>query len=212
MKFTTLLSAITLGSLSFQAAAQDTTVSTRYQLSVQTQLPGVVYPTLMFANGSAYIGNIKYNTYSEPLLRTSWWLSLPMNLIPPHALPSPANQAVTHLIKHWRNSQFLVLTQSMEMGLLHFTPRPQVGRHSLCMRTRHDLSASPYRTRLIFRRELRLLGLGFLMETLSCRVMERYALFIPFYFVGLRLVANSQHLDFWEMDRLPSLQGCDALR
>lgn len=33
-----------------------------------------------------------------------------------------------------------------------------------------------------------------------------------FYFVGLRLVANSQHLDFREMDRLPSLQGSDALR
>ncbi|CCX30324.1 hypothetical protein FPQ18DRAFT_313528 [Pyronema domesticum] len=68
MKFTALLSAIILGALSSQAAAQDTTASTRYQLSVETQLPGVVYPTLMFANGSAYIGNIKYNTYSEPLL------------------------------------------------------------------------------------------------------------------------------------------------
>ncbi|KAI5821419.1 hypothetical protein BZA77DRAFT_299518 [Pyronema omphalodes] len=68
MKFTTLLSAITLGFLSSQTAAQDTTASSRYQLSVQTQLPNVVYPTLMFANGSAYIGNIKYNTYSEPLL------------------------------------------------------------------------------------------------------------------------------------------------
>ncbi|CCX30323.1 Protein of unknown function [Pyronema omphalodes CBS 100304] len=58
-----------ISALIASSAAQDTTVYNKYILTVHPRLNGVIYSNLMFVNGSAYVGNIKYHDYSEPLLR-----------------------------------------------------------------------------------------------------------------------------------------------
>lgn len=70
MKFTTLLlSAIVL--LAPSAVHADDTPAL-FDLSSSTDgLDGLVWNNVMFSGGNAYVGNVKYASSSEPLLRMS---------------------------------------------------------------------------------------------------------------------------------------------
>ncbi|KAI5814900.1 hypothetical protein BZA77DRAFT_317764 [Pyronema omphalodes] len=54
------------------ASAVEGSAYNRFTLTVDTPISGLIWNQLMFFNGSAYIGNIKYNRESEPLPLASY--------------------------------------------------------------------------------------------------------------------------------------------
>ncbi|RPB10059.1 hypothetical protein P167DRAFT_537990 [Morchella conica CCBAS932] len=69
---TTVLAAALTTMVSGAAIEKRDALPAKFTLtSTSTGLDGLIYPTLMYANSSAYIGNIKYSTYSESLDLTS---------------------------------------------------------------------------------------------------------------------------------------------